>query len=410
MRRSIAAVVSISSVLCAGAAPLESVEPPSVPSAVAAPGSAEPDIAAYVAGKLTELGLVGAGIGVVRPDGATWARGFGLADREKGVAATSQTISSWASSGKVVVCAAVMRALEANAIAVDAPIKPYLPFEVVNPAFPDAPITFRMLLVHTSSIHHDRAISNRLAVTGDPAMPLGEFLREYLVPGGRFYAPTNYLATAPGKAWEYCNIAYSLLAFLVERITGTPFDVYCRKELFTPLGMRDSSWFLRDLDSSRVALQYVPDAANPGTLRRVEHFSWPGYPDGSLRCSVEDMLRMLAMHLGGGRLRDTRVLSPAAVETIFTRQGIPGAWPAGRNPLVTIDSGLAWRLYDLDGRPVWSHNGGGGAGMSTVLLLEREAKAAAAAWLSGPVFDTKEGQAFFVELHHRLLAEMLRTP
>jgi len=407
--RAVAAAVSISSVLFTGAAPLESVEPPSVPSAVAAPGSAGPEIAAFVAGKLSELGLVGAGIGVVRPGGVTWARGLGLADREKGVAATSQTISSWASSGKVVVCAAAVRALETNAIALDAPIKPYLPFEVVNPAFPDVAITFRMLLVHTSSIHHDRAVSERLSVTGDPVMPLGEFLHEYLVPGGRLYQPTNYLDAAPGKTWEYCNIGYSLLGFLVERITGTPFDAYCRKELFTPLGMRDSSWFLRDLDSSRVALQYMPDAANPGTLRRVEHFSWPGYPDGSLRCSVEDMLRMLAMHLDGGQLGGIRVLSPAVVETIFTRQGIPGAWPAGRNPLVTIDSGLAWRLYDLDGRAVWSHNGGGGAGMSTVLLLDREANAAAAAWVSGPVFHTKQGQDFFVELHHRLLAEMLRT-
>lgn len=372
-------------------------------------GSGEPDIAQYVAGRLTELGLVGAGIGVVRPDGTTWARGFGLADREKRVAATSDTVASWASSGKIVVCAAVVKTLETKEIGLDAPISPYLPFKVANPAFPDVPITFRMLLVHTSSIHHDRAISSRLSVTGDPVMPLGEVLSEYLVPGGRYYEPTNYLAAAPGKSWEYCNIGYSLLAFLVERISGTPFDAYCRKELFTPLGIRQSSWFLRDLDISRVAFQYIPDAANPGTLKRVEHFSWPGYPDGSLRCSVNEMLRTLAMHLGGGQLGGIRVLSPAAVETIFTRQGIPGAWTAGRNPLVTIDCGLAWRLYDLDGRQVWSHNGGGGAGMSTMLLLDREANTAAAAWVSGPVFDTKEGQAFFVELHHRLLAEMLQA-
>jgi hypothetical protein len=83
-------------------------------------------------------------------------------------------------------------------------------------------------------------------------------------------------------------------------------------------------------------------------------------------------------------------------------------WPAGRNPLVTIASGLAWRLLDLDGRQVWSHNGGGGAGMSTLILLDTEANAAAACWLSGPVFATPEGQALFVELHHRLLREMLR--
>jgi hypothetical protein len=49
--------------------------------------------------------------------------------------------------------------------------------------------------------------------------------------------------------------------------------------------------------------------------------------------------------------------------------------------------------------------------MSTFLLLDAAAHAVAVAWISGPVFDAREGQAFFVELHHRLLllAEMLRS-
>lgn len=369
----------------------------------------DPEVARYVDAKLAELGLVGAGVGVVRPDGTTWARGFGLADRERRIAATPDTLTSWASSGKVVVCAAIVKSLEAKAIGLDSPVNPHLPFVVANPAFPEVPITFRMLLLHTSSIHHDRDIADELSVDGDPTMPLGDFLREYLVPGGRFYKPTNYLAAEPGRRWEYGNVGYSLLAFLVERVSGTPFEAYCRKELFAPLGMRHAGWLLRDLDVSRVAFQYVAAPGEAGGLRRVEHFSWPGYPDGGLRCSVEEMLRMLAMHLNGGELERARVLPASAVAAILARQRVPGAWPPGRNPLVTLDSGLAWRLYDLDGREVWSHNGGGGAGMSTFLLLDAAAKAAAAAWFSGPVFDTREGQAFFMELHHRLLAEMLRS-
>lgn len=408
MVRTTSAILSMASALLVGAAFSVLVEPSSTASAAPSLESGERDVARYLDGKLTELGLVGAGVGVVRPDGTTWARGFGLADREKRVAATADTLTSWSSSGKVVVCAAIVKALVAKAIGLDSPVNAHLPFVISNPAFPEVPITFRMLLLHTSSIHHDRGISDELSVHGDPTMPLGDFLREYLVSGGRFYKPTNYLAAEPGRRWEYSNVGYSLLAFLVERVSGTPFDAYCRKDLFAPLGMRHAGWLLRDLDVSRVAFQYVADPGGAAGLKRVEHFSWPGYPDGGLRCSVEEMLRMLAMHLRGGELNGVRVLPPAAVAAIFTRQGVPGAWASGRNPLVSIDTGLAWRLYDLDGRQVWSHNGGGGAGMSTFLLLDTKANAAAAAWISGPVFDTKEGQALFVELHHRLLAEMLR--
>jgi CubicO group peptidase (beta-lactamase class C family) len=380
----------------------------SMPSARAAETS-EPEVARFLDGRLREIGLAGAGIGVLRPDGSTWARGLGFSDRERQLAATADTPTSWASSGKVVVCAAIVKALEAKGISLDGPVSEHLPFAVVNPAFPEVPITFRMLLLHTSSIHHDRASSVELSARGDPTLPLGEFLREYLVPSGRFYKPTNYLGEAPGRRWEYSNVGFSLLGYLVERTSGVPFDEYCRRELFAPLGIRSAAWFLRDLDASRVAYQYAADPASPSGLKRVEHFSWPGYPDGSLRCSVSDMLRVLGAHLDRPPAAGGGVLSAAELGAIFTRAGVPGAWASGRNPLVTIDTGLAWRLYDLDGRRVWSHNGGGGAGMSTFLLLDREAGAAAAAWISGPVLETPAGQALFVELHHRLLAEMLRA-
>jgi hypothetical protein len=86
---------------------------------------------------------------------------------------------------------------------------------------------------------------------------------------------------------------------------------------------------------------------------------------------------------------------------MFTPQGIDPAQLKGRSPIVSLDHGLAWRLLDIGGRRVWSHNGNG-AGMATAIFIDDKARSAAVVWLSGGVLETPQGQAFFVELHHRL--------
>lgn len=363
-------------------------------------------LSTYMDRKLGETKAIGAGVGVLRADGSTWVAGFGLADLARGLPATGDTIAMWASSSKVVTGAAAVKAMQAGSIGLDEPVNGYLPFRVVNPGFPGTPITFRMLLTHTSGLLFDAGTCDGLYVDGDAKLPLGEFLREYLVPGGRFYETTNYGAAAPGRTWAYSNINFALLGHLVERITGTPFDEYCRKQLFDPLEMREASWFLRGLDLSRVAVayQWLP---SPGKPRPVSHYGWPGYPDGMLRCSTREMLRMMSAFVGRSRPDARPVLTSATLAEIFRPQGIDPAQLKGRNPIVSLDMGLAWKLLDLDGRRIWSHNGNG-TGMSTAVLLDDRTRTAAVVWVSGGVLDTPEGRAFFVELHHRLVAEMER--
>ena len=369
--------------------------------------AASPDepLRAHIEQKLDELDLVGAGIGVLHPDGTTWVDGFGFADLERGIRATGDTVAMWASCSKVVTAAAALKALESKGIGLDAPVGPYLPFKVVNPSHPAVPITFRMLLNHTSSILYNLDRANSLYSEGDATMALSEFVREYLAPGGRFYAPDNYGSAVPGSRFVYSNINASLLGYLVERITATPFDEYCRRALFAPLGMREAGWFLRDLDIAHVAVQYR--ASQPsGASRRVAHYGWPGYPDGMLRCSAREMLLLMTAFLGGKGVDGARVLSPAIVADMFSPQGIDPSQLKSRSPIVSLDHGLAWRLLDLGGRRVWSHNGNG-TGMATAVFLDDTSRSAAVVWVSGGVLETPRGQAFFADLHHRLFP---RTP
>ncbi|WP_374754553.1 serine hydrolase [Dyadobacter fermentans] len=113
--------------------------------------------------------------------------------------------------------------------------------------FPATPITFRQLLRHRSSIadNLDYLLSfweNKYQGTD---MPLGTFLADYLSVGGKHsQANKNFANTEPGNRSEYSNIGFALLGYLVDRISKTPFDQYCKANLFTPLEMHNTNWFL----------------------------------------------------------------------------------------------------------------------------------------------------------------------
>ena len=89
-------------------------------------------------------------------------------------------------------------------------------------------------------------------------MPLGEWLRQYLAPGGSFYrAAENYHAWEPGKKWDYCRVAHGLAGHLVESIARTSFPDYCRQAVFEPLEMNETSWYLAGIDPARHAVPYT---------------------------------------------------------------------------------------------------------------------------------------------------------
>lgn len=125
-----------------------------------------------------------------------------------------------------------------------------------NPNYPDTAITIEMLMRHTSSItdNWDKVVY----YDGDPTLSNEEFCEQFLVPGGSLYvAGKSYGSWAPGTQYAYANVATGLLGYLVERLTndGKKFDVYCNENIFEPLGMDHTGWFLSDFaDLTKVAL------------------------------------------------------------------------------------------------------------------------------------------------------------
>jgi CubicO group peptidase (beta-lactamase class C family) len=293
---------------------------------------------------------------IVKDGEIVWAEGYGWADREEEIPATPDMIFIQASVSKTVTATALMMACEDSLFSLDDDISEYLPFRVFHPLYPVEAITFRQLLAHTSGISDNDRVLSRFSTEGDSPIPLGYALEAYLSPDGSIYNPDrNFNSFKPGTGFEYSNIGYALCGYLVETVTGIPFPDYCEENLFDPLQMHQTSWFLRDLDVSRVA---VPYWYNYLTKRYIAlaHYGYPDYPDRQLRTSVGQLAHFLIAHMNFGVFSEEHVFAHSTAQQMREIQ----------YPELDSSFGLGLYHWEVDGKLRLGHFGGD-RGVSTAM-------------------------------------------
>jgi len=266
--------------------------------------------------------VAGVSVAIVKDGELAWTGAYGLADVERGVPVTTGTLFMAASVSKAVatLCAVAALADDGVDLDLDAPINDHLPVSVAHPTSP-TPITLRHLLTHTAGIHDDYpAILGEYVFGADATEPLGDYLGRHLSVGGSAYQAAHFGA-APGTAYEYSNWGLTLAGWVVEVATRTDFAAYCQSEIFEPMGLEDTHWFLRDTEGDAVALPYEWDGARFHTRG---HYGYPDYPDGQLRTTATDLADVLRLVIGRGTLDGTRVLPASSVDEMIRLQGAPG--------------------------------------------------------------------------------------
>jgi len=273
------------------------------------------------------------------------------------------TLFMQASVSKTVTAVAIMQLWEQGLFELNDPVNLYLPqFQVWSPNYPSEEITIRMLLTHTSGIDDNWDLMP--IYQGDSPIPLGEYLESYLTPWGSLYDPDlNFCAWKPGTDYEYTNIGISLVGHLVETISRMEFDQYCRKHIYRPLKMMETSFFLAQLDPAHIAMPY---AWNGSEYVPYGHYGRSHFPAGQLRTSVPQMGRFLLTFMNKrnremppfGSLQTAvresnphsfRLLKSATVELMLTPQV----------PYINGSIGLIWnRVTAPDGARLWGHIGG----------------------------------------------------
>ena len=344
-----------------------------------------------VRAQMAEAGIMGLGAAVIVNRQVAWMKGYGYADWQRTKPFTPTTIMNVGSIAKPFVGVAMMRAVQEGKLSLDADINTYLPFRVVNPYQPNEKITLRSLATHTSGIT-DRweVYAATYYYGGDSPEKLGPFLEQYFTPGGRYYARDNFINAKPGAQRDYSNIGAALAGYIVERAYGEPLNSYTRREIFTPLKMTGTGWFLSEVDLANHSTLFV---SQNGMTIPIPLYGGTTYPDGGVRTSVADLSKFFIAMLRGGEYQGARILG-AAQAAEMQRFQVTDANRPENFPAADGNSGLFWRTK-YNGARVG--HGGNDPGVQAEMLADLSGDVAVILFLntslSGP--DQKAASAIF---------------
>jgi CubicO group peptidase (beta-lactamase class C family) len=283
------------------------------------------------------IGLQVASIG----DGElVWQGSYGEKENLSGDMVNDSTLFLMASCTKPVTSLGIMKLYDQGRLDLDDDINDYLSFEVSNPNFPEEEITFRMLLSHTSSLRDNWDVYDSLYTLpegGDSPLELQRYVKEYFTEGGEFYSPEdNFAKEAPGMSYSYCNMGYALLGVLLEQISDRTFSEYMQKEIFKPLDMKNSYWFLKEIPHTNIARPHeVVPVTGPQVLN---HYGYPSFPDGQLRTTATDYAQVLKLMINRGRVNETAFLKEETIDEYLEIQ----------YPDIAKYQALTWNYNELD--------------------------------------------------------------
>lgn len=292
----------------AAVAPSRALPPPtSAPTAMPTPTHplTATDVEAFVDGMmpaaLNTAEVPGAVVVVVKDGQVLFEKGYGYADYTRQIPVDPRrTLFRPGSVSKLFTWTAVMQQVQAGKIDLDADVNQYLDFKI--PAYHGAPVTMRELMTHRAGFSET---ARDLLTFGKAPPPLDQILKRYVPP--RIFAPNQ----GPG----YSNYGAAVAGYIVQRVSGEPFEQYVQRHIFAPLDMT-SSTFVQPLPA-----QF---AANMSKGYATWDKPGPGFeivsvgPAGSLSSTGDDMAHFMIAHLQLGRYGAGEILSPQTAQAMHT--------------------------------------------------------------------------------------------
>jgi CubicO group peptidase (beta-lactamase class C family) len=292
-------------------------------------------------------------------------KAYGMQDIESGVPMSKDSIFRIYSMTKPITSVAVMMLFEEGRFLLNDPVSKYLPEfkdlevgveeideatgeKVLTTVPAEREVSIRDLLRHTSGLTYgfwgksavDKMYLEKKVLSKD------DTIQETVAKLG-----TIPLKNQPGTIWEY-SVSTDVLGRFVEIVSGQPFNEFLEVRLFTPLGMKDTGFFVPAEDAHRLTTVYTPNEDNTAITaqepdkardfaKKTSYFSG----GGGLVSTAPDYLRFAQMLLNDGELDGVRLLGPETVE------------------LMTRD-----HLGDI---PIWGDVGGYGFGLGFMVNPDR---------------------------------------
>jgi CubicO group peptidase (beta-lactamase class C family) len=283
--------------------------------------------------------MAGSVILIARHGKIAYFNAFGKSDIESGTAMRNDAIFRIASQSKALVCTAILMLQEEGKLVIADPVWKYLPeFKETTVAEPKEgggynivkakrAITIRDLLTHTAGIGYGNGLA-------------ADKWKEAGIQGWYFAHRDEPIASTisrlaalpmdahPGEKYVY-GYSIDILGAIVEKASGKPLDEFLASKIFTPLGMKDTYFYLPDSKASRLATVYSAYADKPlerapddgtsvsqGAYVKGPRKSFSG--GAGLVSTAPDYAKFLQMFLNGGTANGKRILSRKTTELMTT--------------------------------------------------------------------------------------------
>ena len=223
--------------------------------------------------------------------------GFGYSDKSKKIKNTPTTVFDVGSVSKQFTAAAILKLEEQGKLKVE---------DLISTYFKDVPkdkqtITIHQLLTHTAGFIHDVGESDF------DMIPINEYFKRVL---------KSKLLFKPGEKHEYTNVGYSVLARIIELVSGRSYESYLQENLFKPSGMKYTGYLIPNWRDMNIANGYSYNIIDKGTSidkhKKNGGVSWCLKGNGGIQSTQEDMYKWYQA------LNSNSILSKASVTKLTT--------------------------------------------------------------------------------------------
>jgi CubicO group peptidase (beta-lactamase class C family) len=277
----------------------------------------------------------------------------GYANIEAGIPATSATLFRIASMSKSFTAMAILQLRNEGKLQLDDPISKYIPAMKGQALTKDAqPITIRHLMSHSAGFPEDNPWGDRqLADTEADLIAL-------IQKGISF-------STSTGTQYEYSNLGFTMLGYIIHKVSGMTYDAYIKKHILLPIGMDATTYEFSDVPKNQLAkgYRYINDAWREEALLHDGIYG----AMGGMITSIDMFSKYIALHQNAWPERNDPDVGPIARSSLremhqpsrFISLTPNYTFPSGRK-LATTNSytyGLNW-MNDGLGRVSVGHSGG----------------------------------------------------
>ncbi|GCE02766.1 serine hydrolase domain-containing protein [Dictyobacter aurantiacus] len=248
--------------------------------------------------QLAKKHIPGATVSVVKDGRLFFAKGYGYADLQHGTRVNAETtLFRIGSVSKLFTWTAVMQLAEQGKLDLHADVNRYLKTFQIPATYPQ-PITLAHLLTHTPGFE-DRGTGIMARTPGDLEPP-GTWLATHIPARVR----------PPGTLVSYSNYGVALAGYIVQQVSGMPFDQYVEEKIFRPLKMTYSTF--RQPVPARLAPNLSKGYQYENGSNRVLPFElFQIAPAGSMSSTATDIANFMLAHLQDGRFNTQRILQEA---------------------------------------------------------------------------------------------------